>query len=137
VTARINEPDKPSQRQGLEDILTQGYTLVVLVDALSEGVALPMDWLQAGDHLIDNRFVPLSIGLSLSIPDFSITEVGWSGTLTFPDMDFYCFVPWEANRQYVTEDRIVIWKLPELSPTDDSTNTAPPRKRPSHLRVIK
>lgn len=120
------------KRTAVEQLLDEEDFILVVINPLVPGVALPQ-------QLIDARQpVPIHLGLRLAvpIPDLAIDDSGISGTLAFGERSFRCVFPWASVIQVSVQDEHLVWVVPsaDAEPDDDPDDESRAPRR--HLRLV-
>ncbi|MBK6693512.1 MAG: hypothetical protein IPG50_15085 [Myxococcales bacterium] len=115
---------KPPPKKDVLTVLLDRSTVFIHLDPRSETVIVPPGFKK------EPRLV-LQIGhtMAVPIPDLTVNEEGWSGTLSFRKVPFRCVVPWSAVFAMVGEDgRWLVWPEdvpPELEKPKPTLSVAP------------
>lgn len=124
-----------AKKEALKLFLDLGLSPIILIDITYLGVDAPLDWLEAQGKIEQGRYIALQVGynLAIPIPDLTLTDEGWSATLSFDSTFYRCVVPWEATRRYETDYGFMFWsEEARLLPVKETPKPAKP-----HLRLIK
>lgn len=119
------------KRTAVERLLAEEDFILIVINPLSPGVALPQRLIEA------RQPVPIHLGyrLAVPIPDLAIDDTGISGTLAFGEQSSHCVFPWPSMIQISVQDEHLVWVVPAA----DADPDAPPDegKAPRrHLRLV-
>lgn len=110
--------DCAAKRAIVTEFLRQGELVRVFVNPQLRGVRLP-------EHLYQQGAI-LQIGHNLPIPilDLSVTEDGFTATLSFNRKPYLCVIPWKAvfAVSCTGSERGVLWPQDIPAPTPPSNN---------------
>ena len=87
-------------------------SIFLMVDARLPGVLLPNKLRSKADCMLQ-----IGYNMPVPIPDLLVDEIGISGTLSFNQTPFFCFIPWDAIYRLDGDDGVVI----PLGPTPHTT----------------
>ncbi len=87
-----------SKKDVLEQMLSQTAMVHVGVKLRGEGLQLPPVFMEPAKKGEEDASIVLCLGLNMPIPipDLTITQAGFSATLSFEATPHFCVVPWKA-----------------------------------------